>query len=76
MLDILELLINAAYSKKKSETLRQANLKLEMLRYLIRLSKDLKFINIKSYNYSAQSINDIGISIGGWLRYTARENVQ
>jgi hypothetical protein len=33
MLDILELLIDAAYSKKKDEPLRSANLKLEKLRY-------------------------------------------
>ncbi len=47
ILDILELLIDAAYSKRKNEVLRAANLKLEKLRYLIRLSKDLKFLNIK-----------------------------
>lgn len=76
MLDILELLIDATYSKKKDETLISANLKLEKLRYLIRLSKDLKLLNIKSYEFSARSIDDIGISIGGWLKYTKRENLQ
>ncbi len=76
MLDILELLIDAAYSKKKDKALRSANLKLEKLRYLIRLSKDLKILNIKSYEFSSRSIDDIGISIGGWLKYTKRENLQ
>jgi hypothetical protein len=75
MLDILELLIDAAYSKKKDEVLMSANLKLEKLRYLIRLSKDLKFLNIKSYEFSSNSIDAIGSSIGGWLKYTKRENV-
>jgi hypothetical protein len=47
LLDILELLIDAAYSRKKAPLLRSANLKLEKLRYLMRLSKDLKLLNMK-----------------------------
>jgi len=39
MLDILGLLIEADYSGKKQQVLRDANLKFENLRYLIRLSK-------------------------------------
>lgn len=76
MLDILELLIDAAYSKNKYQMLRSANLKLEKLRYLVRLSKDLKLINMKSYEYSARAIDGIGISIGGWIKYTRNENKQ
>jgi 23S rRNA-intervening sequence protein len=75
-LDILELLIEAAYSKKKDDALRSANLKLEKLRYLIRLSKDLHFLNITSYEFSARSINDIGSSVGGWLKHAKREDIQ
>lgn len=75
MLDVLELLIDAAYSKNKNVPLRSANLKLEKLRYLIRLSKDLKFINIKSYEFTARSIDAVGNSIGGWLKYSNRENI-
>jgi hypothetical protein len=77
MLDILELLIDAAYSKNKNIPLRSANLKFEKLRYMIRLSKDLKFINIKSYEFAARSIDVVGSSIGGWLKYSSssRENI-
>lgn len=75
MLDILELLIEAAYSKKKADALRAANLGLEKLRYLIRLSKDLQFMNIKSYEFAARAVNDVGISIGGWLKYSGREDL-
>lgn len=66
LLDILEDLINAAYSKRKGEILRGANLKLERLRYLLRMSKDLRFMNLKSYEFSSRSIHTIGTSIGGW----------
>jgi hypothetical protein len=75
MLDILQLLIEAAYSKHKQPMLKSANLKLENLRYLIRLSKDLKLINIKGYEFSARSLDDIGRSIGGWLKYSRNENL-
>lgn len=75
MLDILDLLIDAAYSGKKEQFLKSANLKLEKLRYLIRLSKDLKLLNIKGYEFSARAINGIGVSIGGWLKYSQRENI-
>jgi hypothetical protein len=71
MLDILELLIEAAYSKKKQAVLRSANLKLEQLRYLVRLSKDLKLLNLKTYEFSARAIDGVGTSVGGWLKYSA-----
>jgi hypothetical protein len=74
MLDILELLIDAAYSREKEQLLRSANLKLEKLRYLIRLAKDLKLLNLKGYEFSARALDGIGTSIGGWLKYSRREN--
>jgi hypothetical protein len=75
LLDLLELLIDAAYSRKKAPLLRSANLKLEKLRYLMRLSKDLKLLNMKGYEFSARAIEGIGTSIGGWLKYSQRENL-
>ena len=73
MLEILELLIEAAYSRQKQHILRAANLKLEKLRYLIRLSKDLKLISLNAYEFSATAVNVIGKSIGGWLKYSTHE---
>lgn len=72
LLSTLTVLIEAAYSKNKTDLLKDANLKLEQLRYLTRLAKDLKLINIKSYEFSAKSIDEIGTSVGGWLKYTRR----
>lgn len=76
LLDILDLLIEAAYSRNKQPLLRRANLQLEKLRYLIRLCKDLKLLSLKAYEHSARAVNDTGTSIGGWLRYTCREDTQ
>lgn len=41
LLDILDILLEANYSKEKLELLKKANLRLEQFRYLIRLSSDL-----------------------------------
>ena len=76
LLDILELLLEAAYSRNKVAALRQANLKLEKLRYLVRLSKDLKLINMQAYEQAARRIDEVGRSVGGWLRYTRREDLE
>jgi hypothetical protein len=75
LLDILGHLIDAAYTKKKEAPLRTANLSLEKLRYLIRLSKDLKLLNLKSYEFISKAIDGIGSSVGGWLKYTEREKL-
>ena len=69
-LDIMELLIQATYSKNKANILKQANLKLETSRYLIRLSKDLRYLGIEKYEYISKSLNEIGTEVGGWLKYS------
>ncbi len=51
LLDSLDILIEAAYSRNNYHLLNTANLKLEKLRYLVRLSNDLKLINLKGYEY-------------------------
>ncbi len=71
MLDILDCLIEAAYTSKKTTLLKSANIKLEQLRYLIRLTKDLKLINMKSYEFAARAVDGIGVSVGGWLKYSS-----
>lgn len=65
---ILERIIEAKYSTagKKKHFLRQANLNLEKLRFLVRLSKDLQCISIKEYEYASKQINETGQMVGGW----------
>ena len=68
LLDILELLIQAVYSKDKKDILAKANLRLEQLRFMIRIAKDMRYINIKGYDYFCQSVLEVGRMIGGWRR--------
>lgn len=45
-------------------------------RYLIRLAKDFKLISIKEYTFSANAMDGIGKSVGGWLKFNRSENIQ
>jgi hypothetical protein len=67
-LDILELLICANYSRDKLGYLQEANRKIELLRFLWRLSLDLGYLSTRRYEFVSKMLNDIGSLIGGWLR--------
>jgi hypothetical protein len=68
LLDILDLLLAANYSRAKLDILRKVNLELESFRFLIRLSHDLQFINLRRYEFISKETNEIGRLIGGWKR--------
>ncbi len=66
VLEILELLVEASYTRDKRDLLRRANLRLERLRYLVRLAKDLRQLSLKQYEFAARAMQGIGVEIGGW----------
>ena len=66
--DLLETLIGAKYSRARTELLQRANLLLEILRFQMRLAKDLQCLKIDSYGFATKAIDDIGKLVGGWLK--------
>src|SRR5277367_6252342 len=66
--DLLEILIRAKYSRNRQELLEQANLVLEILRFQMRLAKDLQCLKVDSYGFAAKAIDEIGKLVGGWLK--------
>jgi hypothetical protein len=69
--DILEDFITAYYTRageEKIDRLKKANVKLERLRYSIRLSHDLKLISNQKYGVISMKINEIGGTLGNWLK--------
>ena len=66
--DLLEILIRAKYNKQRQELLEQANLVLEILRFQMRLAKDLQCLKVESYGFAGKAIDGIGKLVGGWLR--------
>ena len=71
-LAVLEGLIEATYSKQVDTILRGVNLALEKLRFLFRLSKDLRYLDLKRYEFVAREIDEIGRLVGGWLKAARR----
>ena len=68
LLEVLELLVEAAYTRNKDTSLRRANLKLEVVRHLWRLAHELKVTATRQYEHGARLLDDLGRQIGGWLR--------
>ncbi|WHZ13913.1 MAG: hypothetical protein OJF52_000747 [Nitrospira sp.] len=68
MIEVLELLVETAYTRNKEAPLRRANLRLEVVRHLWRLAHELKVIAMRQYEHGAKLLDNLGRQIGGWLR--------
>jgi hypothetical protein len=64
---ILELLLRAKYARRKAGYLDDANIEMEILRFQVRLAKDLRVLPVKSHGKAAAHALAIGAQIGGWL---------
>ena len=74
VLEVLELLVEAAYSRHKDQPLLRGNLRLEVVRHLWRLAHELKVIATRQYEHGAKLFDELGRQIGGWRR--SRESSQ
>jgi len=72
ILEVIEGILEASQQTKteKLPTLEKISIRLNYLRVLIRLMKDVKAINIKKYASLEENINEIGRMLGGWIRST------
>jgi len=70
IIDIIELFLEAGYSKSgnKAITLEKASVKLNTLRFFIRLMKETKALDLKKYTTLQEMIDEIGRMLGGWIR--------
>lgn len=75
ILDVLESILLASQSSKaeKLPFLESASVKLNLLRVLIRLTKDVKAIDNKRYVALETNIDEIGRMLGGWIRSTKEQ---
>lgn len=67
-IDILEALIEATYTKHRDGPLSQANLGIEKLRFLLRLCRDLKYLDLRRHEFAVRSLDDTGRRIGAWRK--------
>lgn len=68
LLDVLNQLLIAAYSRDKTAPLDIANQTLAVTRHLWRLCFELKVITIQRYHHGAELLVDLGRQIGGWRK--------
>ena len=67
-LDVLEALIEATYTRERTQHLRRANLGIEKLRFLLRLAADLRLLDRRRYEHAARTLDDTGRLVGGWMK--------
>jgi hypothetical protein len=70
IIDIVELLLEAGYSKSSNKLvlLEKVSVKLNTLRFFIRLMKESRAIDLKKYTMLQLPIDEIGRMLGGWIR--------
>ena len=59
-LDVLERLIDATYTHDRQPHLAAANLGIERLRFLCRLAKDLRHLDMRRYTHAARALDETG----------------
>ncbi len=69
-LEIFELLFSIPTANNKAATLQQISIKLDLLKILLRLSKDCLALRDKKYLELQAILQEIGKMLGGWIRST------
>jgi hypothetical protein len=67
-LDLLMNLVDATYQARNASALGAAVRDVNRVRYLIRLSKDLKLLNLAGYEFASKGLDEIGRMTGGWWK--------
>lgn len=66
--ELFDMLIEAKYGRDKLPLLDRANLRLERMRFQVRLAHDEKLIGPSQYEVAARLIDEVGRLVGGWRR--------
>jgi len=64
-------LVEAARADERRDAvgcLRQADVELTLLRYKIRLSRDLRLLDFSGYEHAGRLIDEVGRLLGGWMK--------
>jgi hypothetical protein len=70
-LELLDLIISASFENRnlKIPLLKTARIKIEVLKRLIRISFDLKIIEMGKYIESESELQEISKMTNGWIKY-------
>jgi hypothetical protein len=70
--DVLDLLVEAKYTRDKWGLLDRANMKLEQVRFQVRLAHDERVISTHQYEVAARLVDEVGRLVGGWRKVGRR----
>ena len=75
-LEVTELAFLASYFYKaqKLPYVQKAVVKLDLLKFFLQISWEIKAIDNKKFILLSEKLNEIGKMLGGWLRQLAKEN--
>ena len=76
MYDFMEGLIYL-FGDEELRGLKRLSKKLDIIRYYVRLSMDMKVLSIEQYGYAAERIDEIGRLLGGWIKaFRSRKDIR
>ena len=67
-LDVMEGIIEAIYTKQRSDILGKLNLYIEKLRILFRISFTRRYISQSPYAHVSTLLDETGRMVGGWRK--------
>lgn len=73
-LELIELLFSIPISTNKMLILQRMSIKIDLLKVLLRLSKDTQAINDREYLELQEILAEIGRMLGGWIKST-KQNI-
>jgi len=73
-LELLMNLVDATYQARNAGSLGAAVREVNRVRYLVRLAKDLRVINLDAHEFAAKAMDEVGRMAGGWLKSTRQKH--
>ena len=73
-LEVLTLIIRANNQKdqvERKKILAQLDVKIEVLRALLRVAYLLRFLSHQQYEYFLEKVDELGKMLGGWMKTTS-----
>ena len=67
-LEVLTLLTEASYRRRKADLLREANVRLSRLRILLELARNVEAMSPGAHEHAMTAIDECGRMLGGWIR--------
>ena len=66
--EMLSLFLTANKSQYKKKILYDADVQLDLLRFKLRVAKELQILKLKQYEILSGMLSEIGKLLGGWIK--------